>query len=79
MRKIVLSSKPIAAKRSKSGCFPDVVFVTLFESMEQEDQAPHIQKKKICKKTADLHATICKRLDPNISIWKDFIEVQICT
>ena len=42
---------PIATQRSKSMCFSDVMFVTfsiwafLFESIEQEDQVPHIQKK----------------------------------
>ena len=48
-RKIVLSSKPIATKKTKSVGFSDVMFVTfsiwavLFESMVQEDQVPHIQ------------------------------------
>ena len=57
-RKNVLSSKPIATKRSKSVCFSDVMFVTfsiwvfLFENIEQKDQVPHIQK-KVCNKTAD--------------------------
>ena len=47
----VLSSKPIATKRSKSVGFSYGMFVTfsiwafLFESIEQEHQVPHIQKK----------------------------------
>ena len=80
-KKNVLSSKPIAAKRSKSVCFSDVMFVTfsiwafLFECIEQEDQVPHIHKKGM-QQNRRLHTTIWKRLDLDILIWKDFMEDQ---
>ena len=47
----------------------------MFESIGQEDQAPHIHKKGM-KQNRRLHTTLCKRLDLDILIWKDFIEDQ---